>query len=841
MSVEVGTLFGHYKVIAMLGQGGMGAVYKARDTRLDRTVAIKVLQEPRPDRRLRFVREARAIASLQHPHICTLHDVGSEDAVDYLVMEHVDGEILTTPLPLPRVIEYGIQIAGALEAAHSKNITHRDLKPANIMVTKSGVKVLDFSIASVSGEDTLTADGAVIGTPAYMAPEQRGGRPTDARTDIYALGLVLVEMTTGRNDPRQTIEPPALDRIVRGCLAEQPDDRWQSAHDVRRLLQEVDLAPAPVAAPRRRWPWLIATAVTAVAASGAAWLLKPAQPSPTYQLSIAPPRGSAFLMARNREGGLALSPDGSMIAFVARTGARVELWTERLDSGEARPIPGTEHAIYPFWSPDSRQIAFYTPDSLKRVPLDGGPVRTIAPSEPRRVAGGAWLSGDVLLVTGRAGGGIHRISVHGGDSQLIEAGGGWPHALPDGRGFLYASAGGIYAGSIDAAGKGRRLLEVKPTQVVYSDGHLLFVRDRILVAQSFDPKSSQVSGEAFPVAHSLLVREPGESTHDVAFSATHSGVLAYAAGEAPTRLRWRSRSGKAQGEVGEPGEYLTPRVSPDGRRVAFARRESGNLDLWVAAADGTSIVRLTFDPVIDWYPIWSPDGQTITFSSGPTSAPSPTYSAEALDLFRKAADGTGRAEQLTFDKGPQHAMDWSSDGRFLSFTRNSPDFGTDLRILPAFDQRKPYEFLRTNVSEAHSQFDPGKPARWIAYSSDESGRREIYVAGFVPGEPASQARWQVSREGGTFPRWRRDGKELYYWGLDGRIMAVAVDGSGSAFRTSAPVALFQVQTPTLRTTAIEYDVTPDGQRFLMIEPAEQTTFQSLSLSTNWRAATARNR
>ena len=801
----------------------MGTVYAARDTRLPRTVAIKILHDGWDEAQSRFMREAHAAAALQHPHICALHDIGSQDGIEYLVLEYLDGERLKTPLPLGRVIEYGAQLADALDAAHSKHIIHRDLKPSNVLLTKSGVKVLDFGVARINGDDTLTHPGARVGTIAYMAPEQLAGRATDARTDIYALGRVLIEMATGRNDPAGTSGHRQLDAVIRGCLAEVPDDRWQSARDVRRMLHAIDLSPPALGPVTARLRWWRATAIACLAAAAALALSRSwtsPEEVPAFHLRVTPPPGSAFLVARNREGGVALSPDGTQLAFVARTGARVQLWLQRLDSGEARPLAGTDNAFYPFWAPDSRQIAFYTPDSLKTVSIDGGAVRTVSASDPR-ATGGAWIATDVLLVTG-VGPGIRRISARGGESHFV-VDGAWPQAVAGARAFLFSSESAILAASVDAPGAVRTLVETEIPHVAYSRGHLLFVRDRTLLAQPFDHASLTLSGEPFVVATGLLLNRAGTPATHMSFSASPGGQLVYAAGDALSHLRWRDRTGTSLGSEGGPGDYQTARISPDGTRVAFARVDGGNMDIWICEI-GRPAARVTFEATAEQFPIWSPDARALTFAAG---------TGNAFDLFRKPADGSGAIEQLTHDKGPQHPMDWSDDGRYLAFTRNNSNSGTDLEILSIGDAGQRYGFLRTAVSEAHTQFAPGTPPRWVAYSADEGGRREIYVRAFTAGQPASGAMWQVSTDGGTMPRWRGDGRELFYLGLDGRMMSVAVNGDGAAFRSAPPITLFEGHRPTLRTNSIEFDVTRDGQRFLIIEPSEQAIFQTLSLVTNW--------
>ena len=819
MPLTPGARVGHYEILSLVGAGGMGAVYKAIDRRLDRSVAIKVLNEVTPDLSQRFEREARAIAALQHPRICTLIDVGVHDGTEYLVMEYLDGGTLTCPQPLEKVIEYGIQIADALDAAHRKGITHRDLKPDNIIVTRGGIKLLDFGIAKAAGLGTVTQTGVAVGTPAYMAPEQWRGEPADHRTDIYALGCVLYEMATGLKTRDTPLSDPRLDWIVRGCLAAEPDDRWQSARDVKRLLESTPVRGAEPSRPRWSWLWTTAVALIGLGGIAAAWLLKPAAPAPLYQLSIDPPQNGTFLFAGNREGGLAMAPDGSAVAFTSITDGKVRLWIRRFDTAESQMVPGIEGAFYPFWSPDSRWVAFFTPNRLMRIAVAGGPPQAICATDPRSL-GGSWGANDVILVTTDVSN-IQQVRAGGGALTPVTTG-RWPHFLPDGRRFLFETGGGIWVGAIGSADAPRRIVDANAWKPAYSSGHLLFIRDRNLFAQPFDPATLQLSGEAFPVAEILA---GNMNDNPAEYSVTARGVLAYAVGQRPRLLVWRDRGGKVREQLTSGTDLGTPRVSPDGTRIAFSRRDEGNLDIWISTTRGSEMKRLTFDPAYDRWPIWSPDGATITYSSGVPGA---------FELFRRAADGSGTAERLPIAPASQHPMDWSSDGRYLAFTQNLPGFGTDLMMLPAAG--KPYVFLHTVVSEAHSQFDP-KSGKWIAYSSDDSGRREIYVKPFIPGQPASEARWQISTAGGTMPRWRRDGKELYYWALDGRMMAVQVaDQGGPAFKWSTPVELFEAGPPTLRTNDISFDVTPDGQQFLFAEAALQAGSQSLMIVTDWLRA-----
>jgi Tol biopolymer transport system component/predicted Ser/Thr protein kinase len=820
LRLEPGTRLGHYDIVGLLGAGGMGAVYKAKDSRLDRYVAIKVLKHVSPELRQRFEREARVISALQHPRICMLIDIGVHDGTDYIVMEYLEGRTLTCPQPIGKAIEYGMQIADALDAAHTKGITHRDLKPDNVLVTPNGIKLLDFGIAKAAGLETVTVTGAAVGTPAYMAPEQWRGETTDHRTDIYALGCVLHEMADGQKAKDTPLGHHRLEWIVRGCLAREPDDRWQSARDVKRLLQSIgEPGTEPVAAARRSWLLPAVVTLLGLAGMAAAWMLRPAPPRALYQLSIAPPANGTLLIARNREGGIAVAPDGSAIAFSANVGGRIQLWIRRLDLPEAQPMPGTDGAFYPFWSPDSRWIAYFTPGKLMRVAADGGTPQTISVNEPRSL-GGAWGAGDVILIT-TDGASLNRVNAVGGTLAPVTAG-RWPHFLPDGTRFLYDHEGGIWVASIAGGEAPRRILETNAVKPAYSNGHLLFIRDQALHAQRFNAATLELSGDAFPISPTMSGNasdNPGD------FSVTAAGLLAYGTGQRLIALAWRDRSGKRLGDLASGAELVTPRISPDGKRVAFARVDGNNTDIWIADRDGHAPTRLTFDPATDRWPIWSPDGRTITYSSG---------TLRDYDLFRRAADGSGVAERLTNQLSAQHPMDWSPDNRYLSFTRNERGYGTDLLVLTP--DRKTHTFLKTTVSEAHSQIDP-KSGTWIAYSSDDSGRREIYVKPFTPRQPASDARWQISTAGGTMPRWRRDGKELFYWGLDGRIMASEVDGTGKAFKWSTPVVLFEAGAPTLRTNDINFDVTPDGQRLLIVEPAERSGSEPLMVVTDWLAAT----
>jgi eukaryotic-like serine/threonine-protein kinase len=853
--VSAGEQLGPYRIEQKIGQGGMGTVYRAVDTRLDRPVAIKISRSLFDER---FEREARAISSLNHPHICTLHDIGP----DYMVMELVEGETLAArirkgALPIGDVLRYGAQIASALAAAHDKNITHRDLKPANIMIAKNGVKVLDFGLAKLSTHDgTPTRSGAVMGTPAYMAPEQLEGKEADTRTDIFALGHALYEMATGKRIvpgqlPALEGLPERFAHVVERCLELEPENRWQSARDVKAELDwAVDRelsnrwhtaagpgarprAGAMAAPPKRIWLRMAVVGLGVTLAGGIAWTVlrdRPVTPAAALNVSLLPPPETSFRFARNGEGGFALSPDGTRLAFVGRTDGRAQLWVRSLGESESRLLPGSEAAYNPFWSPDSHWIAFFTPRKLKKVEIANGAVIDLCdvPSIPNN---GTWSPRGVIL-WGNAVGmlPIQMIPDSGGSLMPVPGteGGYSPSFLPDGRRFVYVPGGpglsrshDLWLASLDPGEKPRRIGEAG-TQPTYSAGHILSVLNGILTARPFDVTRGELTGESFPLKAPLAHRVSlGHLLTD--FSANAQGMLVYPPETSSLmELRWRDRTGKLLGSLGAPGEYYTPRISPDGRRVAFTRRDGNNSDIWVSNPPGNSFMRLTFDTGIDENPVWSPDGTAVTFGND---------GAGRANLYRKAASGAGTIERLTTqDTIEQQPLDWSRDGRFLLYTQIS--LSAEIMVVAA-SGGQPLSFLGQNLGAGRGQFNPGVP-RWVAYDFDDSGRREIYVRAFEPGKPASSARWQISDSGGTMPRWRGDGKEIFYLSLDGKMMAVRASSDGAAFHSSTPQFLFKATPPEMRTPNFEYDVSADGERFLMIEPMEKPEYQPLTLVSNWR-------
>jgi Tol biopolymer transport system component/predicted Ser/Thr protein kinase len=881
MTLSGGTRLGPYELIAPIGAGGMGEVYRAKDTRLDRTVAVKVLPahlSSSPESRQRFEREAKTISQLSHPHICALYDVGNQDGVEFLVMEYLEGETLSDrllkgALPFEQVLRYGIEIADALDKAHRQGIVHRDLKPGNVMITKSGVKLLDFGLAKAVAPTTpqqltslptaLTQEGTILGTFQYMAPEQVEGQEADARTDIFSLGTVLYEMATGQKafsgktqasliaaiiervpPPISSISPmtpPAFDRVVKTCLAKDPEDRWQTAHDVMLELKWVAEGgsaaglPAPVVARRKsreKLAWVL-VALFAVAALVAAFvsmrLWRTAGETRTVRASVLPPPKSSFRFF-GLSGAMALSPDGRFLAYVASIpeGKRI-LWVRPLDSVTEQALSGTEDATFPFWSPDSRYIGFFANDRLKKIAVAGGPALTICPAVDGR--GGTWSrDGSILFALRNSP--IYRVAETGGsavevtklDASRADTSHRWPAALPDGRHFLYlaspqgsaSDSNALFFVSIDGK-ENRKLLQPAPMNALYASRHLLYARENTLMAQPFDPDRGRFVGEAFPIAESLFV-DPLFS--HAAFSASENGVLAYQTGEAilGARFSWYDRTGRELGPaMSESIMARGFRLSPDDSRLAANLFDlaGGNMDIWVIDLKRGARSRLTFEPTIETSPVWSPDGTRIAYFSDRKGQP----------LLVKSASGTAGEEILFQSEDAKSPTSWSTDGRFLLFNRNLPKTKTDVWVLPLFGDRKPFPLVQSAFIDRNGQFSPD--GRWVAYVSDESGRLEIYVVPF----PGPGGKWQVSTGiGGTVPHWSADGTELFYVTGDRDLMTVEVK-SGSEFQTSSPKPLFSL---SMLTTVTAFEVSRDGRRFLQGIPRD-TTGSPVTLVLNWTA------
>ena len=879
MALAAGTKLGPYEITAAIGAGGMGEVYRARDTRLDRTVAIKVLPARVADKselRERFEREARTIASLNHPHICTLYDIGQQDGTDYLVMEYLEGETLAErlkkgPLPLSQTLQYAIEIADALDKAHRKGITHRDLKPSNIMVTKSGTKLLDFGLAKLRQEaapaapfselpterDSITAQGIIVGTLRYMAPEQIEAKPVDARTDIFALGVVVYEMATGKRafegksqasvmakiletDPPpmsalQPMTPPALDHLVKRCLAKDPDERWQSARDICEQLRWISdsgsqagaIAPAPAVAlqnVKKRVVWVTAAVAILVAALVAAVisLRKSSTEVREVRFTVAPPEKYTFPVLADVPIFLSLSPDGTKLAFVAAdsTGHRA-LWMRDLSSQIVQPLPGTDEAWGPFWSPDTRFVAFSAGPSLKKVAVAGGPALTITNSSA--VGGGTWNRDGVILFAPGPGRPIFRVSSAGGsaiqvtsvDPSRQQSGHPWPYFLPDGRHFLYLAMGanventGIYAGSLDSK-ETKLVLNANSSPLYSPPGYLLFVRAGTLLAQPFDADRLEVKGDAIPIAEGVQF---STVYGKAAVAVSQNGVLAYRSvpTNAQFKLVWVDRKGAEQPLPGSPHTYRNPRLSPDGQRLAVTIDESGSHE-WLLDIGRGTLTRLTFEGSYNGGMAWTPEGKRLTFGSN---------RAGPRNLFWQMADGSGSAERLATSDGAQVAGSWSPDGQVLAFEQAGSATGWDIWIFHS-GERKVEPFLHSRFNEIAPRFSPD--GHWLAYASDESGRYEIYVQPY----PGPGGKSQISTEGGTEPVWARNG-ELFY--RNGDKLMVVETITRPNFSAGNPKVLFGGHYASFQTMP-DYDVTADGQRFLFVKAGEEPQSE-ISVVLNW--------
>jgi serine/threonine protein kinase/WD40 repeat protein len=863
----------------------MGEVYRARDTRLDRTVAVKVLpsaMSSSPEVRQRFEREAKTISQLSHPHICALYDVGREGETEYLVMELLEGETLSDrlakgALPLDQTLRYGQQIADALDKAHRQGIVHRDLKPGNVMLTKSGVKLLDFGLAkaiapsatpssltSLPTQQGLTQEGTILGTFQYMAPEQLEGKDADARTDIFALGAVLYEMATGKKafsgatqasligailhtEPApissiQPLVPPGLDRVIKTCLAKDPEDRWQSARDVASELKWTGqsseaAAPTASAARQRGGGWLawavaaLAILLALVAVAAAILNARRASPLPLIRTSIVLPELSAPRAAT-------LSPDGTKVVLVARdSSGRSILWIRSLDSLAAQPLSGTESSAFPFWSPDSRFVGFFADGKLKKIAVEGGPAQTLCDAPLSR--GGSWGRDGTIVFSPVPDGPLYRVPASGGVAEAVtrfdpargETSHRWPFFLPDGRRFLYlvASFGsgeerakmGVYSGSLDSKEE-KFILPAKSTMAYSPPGYLLFLRERTLMAQAFDEKSLTVRGDAFPVADRI---QYFPQTANTLFSVSNTGLLLYQSGSSQVlaQLTWLDRSGREVGSLGVPADLANPRISPDGKRVAVdvIDHQTGNMDIWIYPSSGGVATRVTSDPAIDGAPVWSPDGDRIAFMSLRKGHP---------DVYLRNASGAGSEECILQSDRAKYTADWSPDGRFLLLRVIDAKSNLELWGLPVAGDRKPFPFLKAAFGVSHGQFSPD--GHWVAYASNESGKWEVFVAPF----PGPGGNWKVSAAGGSEPRWRRDGRELFYLAPDGKIMAVEVKTSPT-FEAGTATPLFQTRrrVTVSSTDMFSYDVSADGQRFLVSTDVGEVTSSPLTMVLNWTA------
>ena len=879
----IGRVFGGvYKIEALIATGGMGEIYRALDMRLQRTVAIKTLHahvSQDPAWRERFRREAQAVSRLNHPHICTLHDVGIEGDVQYLVMEYIEGETLAAraaraPLPLATALEYSTQIADALDTAHREGVIHRDVKPSNVMLTKSGVKVLDFGLARrllagsldlplTEAAGTLTGEGMILGTPQYMAPEQLEARPVDARTDIFSLGALAYEMLTGvaafrgesparlmsailKDDPRPITElapeaPPLLEQTISRCLAKAPEDRWQTANDLRFQLRTIAAATRPIDGPRlpafRRWQRVerAAWSLVVIAAIAAAWMLArrqgtpaiaPGQPAATVRFTVAPPAGATF--ASSSDIPLAVSPDSRYLVYeAAGTDGIRHLWLRALATGSERMLSATEGASTPFWSPDSQWVGFFAGNSLKKVRVSTGIAQTVA-SPASTFAGAAWSTRDVILFP-RTTAGLSSVPAQGGSLSQVTGGGDhfWPQFLPDGEHYLNSAAAParIMIGSLGP--EPHRLLMSFPLRISalgYAAGYVFYVQDRELRARPFDQQRLEFSGEAITVLDRLPVVANGRAP----FSVSAAGVLAFWShplGE-PAVLHWFSRDGRmTAAAVPSPAQYLGFALSPDGRQLVFSRMDAdGGADLWLRDLDrGGEPQQLTFDAA-SYTPQWSPDGSRLIFS-GPGQRPPPK-------MFVRAMSGTAAVSRVgSAEPMPDFASSWIGDS--VVSVRIDPVNRNDLWLHRMSDSSDTRLAVDTAFSESHGKVSPD--GHWLAYVTDQSGRDEVWIATF----PTGETRRQVSSGGGTAPQWGK-GQELFYLSPGGGLMAASIAAGRDGIDVGAPRELFQM--PSLDAegrvnmpTSNNYLAAPNGERFLAAVSARDPNLPPISIVVNWPA------
>jgi serine/threonine protein kinase len=873
MTLDTGTRIGPYEVLSPLGAGGMGEVYRARDSRLGRDVALKILPESfarDTDRLRRFEQEARSVAALNHPNILALFDIGTRNegqpnSAPFLVSELLEGESLRTvldrgALPQRKTIEYGVQIAHGLAAAHDKGIVHRDLKPENIFATKDGrIKILDFGLAKLAqtggvapDEVTLTsshtAAGVVMGTASYMAPEQVRGEGADPRTDIFAFGAVLYEMLSGvrafrrdtaaetmtavlKDDPPELsnqssgaarLVSPALERIVRRCLEKNPEQRFQSARDLSFALSalsgtETSSISRAGVEPRRLPLLLWLSGVLALAAVAAVTWFVLQRPVATTRMQFALAVPDEMSISH-----MALSRDGSTLVFVSpeENSALPMLYIQRIGSSSVTLLPGTQNASFPFWSPDGAYIAFFSNGKLMKMAVSGGTPRPLASVLAAR--GGNWGSQNVIIYAPDTASPLWRVNADGSGNVPVTQGlldkelqtHRWPVFLPDGKRFLYWAgnfsnskddrSSGIYVSSLE--GKDKRLVILCHSSFGYDSQHLIFADDqRQLVSVAFDPSSAKVSGGATAIASAVGLQP---STFWAAIAVSASGTVIYntGVGAALSVLTWMDRSGKELSRIGDPAIIANPTLSPDGSRVAVdvADLKANNVDIWLESTSGADNARFTFDPAEEVAGVWSRDGSMIAYRS---------ISTDGAVITAKRANGLEREKVLTQGDKSVATDDiipnsWTVDGQQILCTDQAPSHSYLVLTPAAGGARVPW--LTSKANETNGQISPD--GKWAAYASDESGAWEIYVTSF----PAVAGKWQVSRGGGTEPRWRGDGKEIFYIGPNGMLMAVPVNGV-DIFATGTPVPLFQIRgrAPISSTDVFTYDVAKDGKRFLV--------------------------
>jgi serine/threonine protein kinase/Tol biopolymer transport system component len=857
----------HYRITTKLGAGGMGEVWRATDTKLNRDVAIKLLPETfaaDPDRLARFSREAQVLASLNHPNIAAIY--GVEDRA--LILELVEGETLQLPISLTGALDHARQIAEALEYAHEKGVIHRDLKPANIKITPEGkVKVLDFGLAkALSPESPAAGDaassptltmratqmGTIMGTAAYMSPEQAAGKPVDRRADIWSFGVVLWEMLNGhRLFEAETVShtladvlraeidfsklpaetPLAVRELLRRCLDRNVKDRLRDIGEARIILQNTqpaEPAAAPAVAPSRNgrlWPAIASLLLLATVALGYLAYRHVNEEPRLLRLSVLPPEYSGADMP-------AISPDGRRIVFIATQEGQSGLWVRELESLSARYLEGTGRASLPFWSPDSRAIAFFQSGKLKKIDAAGGPALTLCDAPLGR--GGSWGKEGVIVFVPGIGTGIFRVPAVGGPATPVtsvdrasgENAHRMPLFLPDGRHFLYTARNNdaekhtIYLADLNS--KDRRRVLTAASNAQYSPpGFLLFMRGQTLMAQAFPASTAQVEGEPVPLASQVRFDSLNLAGR---FSVSQSGVLLYLSGPVgyggavEAQLTWFDRSGTVTGRIGQPAIVQSPSISPDGRTVAFARTDqTGHADIWLYDMARGTESRFTFESTSSQMPVWSPDGSHIAYTSIRPGVP--------LVVVKKPVGGTGETE--TVESLNAQATDWSRDGRYIMAQVVAPKTNVDIWVLPQFGDRKPFPYIHTDFAERMARLSPN--GRWLAYQSDETTRDEIYVQTF----PTPGGKWQVSTNGGTQPVWSRDGKQLFFLDLERKMTAVEI-GSGERFQAGVPKTLFPTRFVGSG-LASWFDVSKDGRFLIPNQVGEAAAGVPINVVINWTA------
>jgi serine/threonine protein kinase len=881
----IGTTLSSFNITAKLGEGGMGEVYRAEDTKLGRDVAIKVLPEAvagDPERLARFEREAKVLAALDHPSIAAIYGLEEVDGRQLLIMQLAEGETLQEriakgPVPLDQALPIALQIAEAVEAAHEKGIIHRDLKPANVKVTSDGqVKVLDFGLAKALEEEheqgdianspTLTAAatqaGLIMGTAGYMSPEQASAQMADRRADVWSFGVVLAEMISGQQqfggetvshvlaavlqkDPDWDQLPDDLPRpiaeLLRRCMRKDPKQRLQAIGDARVVIQDYMAdpasfaveAPAVVAAAQKqpRWKTALPWALVVLAAIAVASLsLRPEPPSPILKATIPPPDSAGFHLNGLNPGPAVFSPDGSKIAFSATaTDGVVRLYVRSLGASQAHLLSGTEGAQYPFWSPDSRWLGFFTQvdGTLKKIDSAGGPPMTLCEAADGK--GGAWNREGVILFAPNSGDPIHRVSAAGGESEAVTEideelhnSHRHPRFLPDGRRFLFMARGdgakpsAVMAGSLD--GEEPRPVVESPIQAEFASGHLLFARDSTLMARPFDPDKLEFTDEAIPLAEDVL-RITAASL--AVFSSSENGNLLYQTGSAVagTSIEWRELSGQVSGSLGDPAVVRTVMISPDNTMAAVVQaEESGAYDIWMQDIERDLRTRFTFDPGVEFWPAWSSDNQYLYFYSDREGTG---------DIYRKAVGGVGEVELVYSSERDKFPSSLSPDGRYLAYTTPNPDTQMDLFVLPLEEGAEPFAFRQTEFAEGVGMISPD--GRWITYTSNESGDWQVYVSTF----PEPGRRWQVSTNPASYAFWRADGRQLIYSELTGNLVSVEVDPTGETFQIGQSQPLFPIA-PSAAGGAW-FSTTSNADRILVVPNQAQQGDNLLNLVVNWPA------